>query len=217
MNVQVTLPNGSHTNYNLEGVPNECPHCHRSISPNRKNSYVVDSEIQGIFQCPNENCHMIFIGFYHLRQSPTVYYYYKNSAGTIKHRQFNDDIANLSTGFVDIYNQAVEAEFRNLEHIAGMGFRKAFEFLIKDYLISKNQDKEEKIRTKFLGACIKEMVDSPSIKDMAERTVWLGNDETHYVRKWETKDINDLKKLIDITLHWIEMEILTEKYKNEMS
>jgi hypothetical protein len=51
---------------------------------------------------------------------------------------------------------------------------------------------------------------------MAERATWLGNDETHYVRKWEDKDINDLKILIKVTLHWIEMELLTEQYKTEM-
>lgn len=38
---------------------------------------------------------------------------------------------------------------------------------------------------------------------------WLGNDETHYVRKWEDKDLKDLKKLISLTIHWIEMDALT--------
>jgi hypothetical protein len=41
----------------------------------------------------------------------------------------------------------------------------------------------------------------------------LGNDELHYVRKWENKDINDLKKLIDATLHYISLEKLKESFE----
>jgi hypothetical protein len=47
------------------------------------------------------------------------------------------------------------------------------------------------------------------LKTTASRATWLGNDETHYVRKWEDKDLNDLKKLIDLTVHWVSAEILT--------
>jgi hypothetical protein len=52
-------------------------------------------------------------------------------------------------------------------------------------------------------------VKSEQIKEIAKRAAWLGNDETHYVRKWEDKDLKDLKKLISLTLHWIEVETLT--------
>lgn len=67
-----------------------------------------------------------------------------------------------------------------------------------------------------LGNCIKSYVDDSRIKTVAQRAVWLGNDETHYIRKWEGKNLNDLKKLIELTVHWIEMERLTESFKEEM-
>jgi hypothetical protein len=51
---------------------------------------------------------------------------------------------------------------------------------------------------------------------VAKRAVWIGNDETHYIKKWNNKDLTDLKILIDLTLHWIEMESLTETYYVEM-
>lgn len=54
------------------------------------------------------------------------------------------------------------------------------------------------------------------MKEIAKRAAWLGNDETHYVRKWETKDVKDLKNLIEISIHWIDMELLTEQYQNDM-
>jgi hypothetical protein len=51
---------------------------------------------------------------------------------------------------------------------------------------------------------------------MAKRATWLGNDETHYVRTWEGKDLKDLKTLIRLTIHWVEMEAETERYEQEM-
>ena len=52
---------------------------------------------------------------------------------------------------------------------------------------------------------------------MAKGATWLGNDETHYVKKWENKDITDLKNLIDLTLAWIGLELKTEEYTNDMN
>jgi hypothetical protein len=43
-----------------------------------------------------------------------------------------------------------------------------------------------------------------------------GNDETHYVRQWEDKDITDLKTLIPPTVNWIETILLTRKYMQSM-
>ena len=37
------------------------------------------------------------------------------------------------------------------------------------------------------------------------------------MRKWEDKDINDLKTLIKLTMNWIESFLLTEHYKKEMN
>lgn len=50
----------------------------------------------------------------------------------------------------------------------------------------------------------------------AKRAAWLGNDETHYVRKHEHMTVNDLKRLIDLTIHWIMMEQLTDDYERDL-
>ncbi|MBP2259149.1 hypothetical protein [Virgibacillus alimentarius] len=52
---------------------------------------------------------------------------------------------------------------------------------------------------------------------MAERATWLGNDETHYVRQWENKDLQDLKNLIDLTVYFISKNLKAKKYKEEMA
>jgi hypothetical protein len=45
---------------------------------------------------------------------------------------------------------------------------------------------------------------------LASQAAWLGNDEIHYVRKWEDKDLEDLKKLIQAVIYWILMEQRTD-------
>lgn len=106
----------------------------------------------------------------------------------------------------------------NLNQICGVGYRKALEFLIKDYLISKESDAQtiENIKSKFLNNCIQDNVQNENIKNVAKRAVWLGNDETHYIRVWADKDVNNLKQLIDLTVRWIENEVETERVLQEM-
>jgi hypothetical protein len=135
---------------------------------------------------------------------------------SLKVIEFNVVIKELSQSFYEIYNQAFAAEQMGLDQVCGVGYRKALEFLIKDYLISLNPDKGDKIKNKFLGNCIKDDVTDTNIKIVAERAAWLGNDETHYVRKWDSKDVSHLKGLINLCLHWIEAEVNTKKILAEM-
>ncbi len=51
---------------------------------------------------------------------------------------------------------------------------------------------------------------------MAERAAWLGNDETHYQRKWTDKDISDLKTVISLAEHWIDISMETDKCLSEI-
>jgi hypothetical protein len=110
----------------------------------------------------------------------------------------------------------MNAEDRGWKLIAGPGYRKALEFLIKDYLCRLHSTEAEKIKGMTLAACIAEYVDHAKLKAMAARAAWLGNDETHYVRKWEEKDLDDLKTLVNLTVHWIEMAELTDNVLKDM-
>jgi hypothetical protein len=64
--------------------------------------------------------------------------------------------------------------------------------------------------------CINDHITNENIKIAAKRASWLGNDETHYERIWVGKDLQDLKKLIDLTVHWIEMEQMTKEAIQDM-
>lgn len=208
---------GGQSSCNYDSRPDNCPFCHKSITARIYQAFRKDKKLEIVFGCPNSNCGRIFLSQYERnRTNDSTYYYVSSSIGNFVEKVFAEDIVELSPNFVEIYNQAAKSESLNLFHIAGIGYRKAIEFLIKDYLISINPTQENVFKNKFLGNCIKEDIDNANLKKVTERATWLGNDETHYIRKWEDKDINDLKTLIELSVRWIEMELLTKKYSNEM-
>ena len=55
----------------------------------------------------------------------------------------------------------------------------------------------------LLAQCITNYIDDKKIQKLAKVSIWLGNDETHYIKKFEDKDINDLKRFIDTTVYFI--------------
>lgn len=88
---------------------------------------------------------------------------------------------------------------------------------MKDYLIHKYPDDENKIKENHrFDSLIKQYVTDDKVKFLASRASWLGNDQAHYTRKWEDKDITDLKRLIKTTLYWVSAEKELEYYEREM-
>jgi hypothetical protein len=129
---------------------------------------------------------------------------------------FPETISALSPGFVSIFKEADEAKHLGLKQVAGPGYRKAFEFLIKDYAKSLAPGKDREIEEKFSGAVVTEFVPDARIQAVAKRCLWLGNDETHYLRKWADHDVDDLVTLIKLTTNWIEIEHLSKAYVEKM-
>lgn len=204
--------------FNLEKLPESCPLCNTIQEPKFISAYKLASgKIEAVFQCNKQSCNHLFISVLFVVQSGSnvkynvSFSYPKKASKEI----FEEEILNISPLFVEIYNQAKEAEDLQLFHVAGMGYRKSLEFLIKDFLINFQNEDEEKIKETFLGNCIKKYL-SANIRHVAERATWLGNDETHYHRVWENKDIGDLKILIGLTVRWIVSEIQTDMYIKEM-
>lgn len=204
--------NGSQT---INGNPDKCPFCHNKITPVNIYGYRNSDGFDALQVCPNAKCKKTFIAYYY-QSGSSIHYDDRTTQGELIGKEFSETINSISDGFVTIYNQAFSAEQQNLTEICGVGYRKALEFLIKDYLIKNNPELTEKVEKKLLGACIAEYIDDSRIKSVAKRAVWLGNDETHYIRKWEGRNLADLKKLIELTVHWIEMEFLTMSFEIEM-
>jgi len=119
----------------------------------------------------------------------------------------NVDYETFSPRFVEAYRQATEAEALGLNELVGMGYRKALEMLITDYLIAQHPDKESEIEQATLGQCIGNYIDNPQLQRAAKHASWLGNDETHYYRRHPDANTDDLRRFLHLTLDWISMEV----------
>ncbi|MBS1248461.1 MAG: hypothetical protein MAG431_00012 [Chloroflexi bacterium] len=219
ISISVNMEKNEGRTYDIDKYPDECPICHHGIDPREIYFYSDSSLIQITFQCPRDDCHKLFVGYYKLTVAYGTGFLQKVAPKSFQKRTFSDDIILVSKDFTEIYNEAITAEEMGLTQICGPGYRKALEFLIKEYAIKKASDEKEKdnIRKKFLGHVIQQDITDNNIKTTAKLASWLGNDETHFFRKWEEMDIDDLKTLIEITVRWIESEEITKAYKNKMS
>lgn len=195
----------------------ECPRCHFAVQPRMIDAHYVDegqSDSYGhlymTFFC--HKCRRVFLADY--RQVSTGPYYkytggYRLSPVTPNREKFTPQISALSPMFVSTYAQSQQAEADGLSEICGIGYRKALEYLVKDFLCHVDPDNEEAIKKEFLGISLKR-IDNPKIKTLAERSVWIGNDETHYVRKHEDLDVNDMKRFIIAMVRYVDAELAFE-------
>lgn len=196
--------------------PGTCPLCHFAIVPNRINEEWYKDDLGNrhlavFYTCPH--CFRPFVAHFmdsELPGCPMSPYLDYCAPEFYSAQQFEDSIKNLSPQFVKIYNQALEAESRGLDEIAGIGYRKALEFLVKDYCKHVYPGKDDEIERLPLGKCISDLIAQSSINVLASRAVWIGNDETHYTRKLEGRDISDMKTFIHALVHYIGMELTVE-------
>ncbi len=228
MRTQVSAQNirGNGVNLSFEGLPDRCPICHVSILPvqhtakYRGEANEADGELQIVFQCTNNRCESLFFGIYrYYRDAGSNHFYALERLTPLNAEEvgFSEFVREVSPAFIEIYNQAIAAEAAGLYQLTGIGLRKALEFLVKDFSIRQHPTKDEEIKKTLLAQCINNYIDDPNVKQCAQRATWLGNDETHYIRKWADKDVNDLKILIRLTVNWIDNVLLTQKYVTEMN
>lgn len=215
--------------YSYDKAPDHCPRCHHGIKPTKIGANAIKrreidgaSILQIVYRCPRDECQRAFIATYWQNKGyrtpyPEGDYLLRNTAPySAEEPDTPAELKQLSPSHHSILAQSNAAEGFRLDQIAGCGYRKSLEFLIKDYAIHKHPDDAETIKKKLLGSCINDYVADANVKACAARAAWLGNDEAHYVRKWSEKDIGDLKILLRLTSAWILNELLTEKYLREM-
>lgn len=120
--------------------------------------------------------------------------------------EFDEDISDLSSSFVEVYKQA---EHDGLNLICGMAYRRALEFLVRDYCVDKFPEKVSEIDTKSLSEKIKNYItDDSDIKTLAEKATWLGNDQTHVINKHPDRDVNDIKQFIQMIVAKIKIKMV---------
>lgn len=203
-----------------------CPHCGIATSPTFIDGYLIGDNNSHIlpvayiiFYCPS--CHQLYIAKYYI---PYDYYItndiipynltpiFPSCTYPMNHASptFSNNIKQLSPMFVETYTQACYAEENeNTKGLAGLGYRKSIEFLIKDYLIKIYPDNKDNIIKMPLGKCINYL--NEDIQDLAKAATWLGNDEVHYFKKHNNYGIDDMKKfiqylVIDIERYYVKLE-----------
>ncbi len=199
----------------LDKEPSLCPRCKKYISavPQSRASEDDANGLECVFLCPS--CDKFFITHYEINRY-TGYAEARYSLPNSFTEHSFPRVAKISPAFGTLYNQSAQADATGLNEIAGTGYRKALEFLVKDYCIAVRPGEADAIRRLFLGNVIRDFVDDGKLKRAATMTSWLGNDEGHYERRWHDKDLSDLKALLELTVAFVDEEVQLELYSRSM-
>lgn len=199
--------------------PNICPHCDKGIDPIIINKFPYRfydlCNIIVTLKCPC--CEQVFFVKYQINTMmfgcmQNKLYPLEIIGGHKKSMDFSQEIKELSQSFIDNYNDAFVAEQAGCSHIVGIAYRRAFEFLIKDYAIKYNPSEIESIKKMNLSDCVKNYIKDVETRDLLLRATWIGNDYAHYENKHTDIDLVDLKQLIELSMREIESEIKKKNY-----
>lgn len=210
----IKLETNTGINYFLEiEKPNICPKCKTAIFPildtysEITHNKLSEEIFTVVFLCPK--CQEHFVTNYKI-----IYDNQRRCAiniGYSMNKAVDNDIPNniktLSPKFVEIYEQALTAYENGLNELVGIGFRKSIEFLVKDYLIDVKCLPREEVEKMFLANAIHKLEEN-DVTLLAEKITWLGNDETHYVRKH-----TEVENPIETTLSFIKTLYTHLNYK----
>lgn len=205
-------------------LPAECPCCGHifatDLAPiialnNIKDDKQTDCKVISIYRCTNCNEFFVVHSKNHCKCGLLHHFgLYDEDNCSVENihiypfdmlkTEFETDIMILSPDFVKIY-QAELAEKQSLSSICGMGYRKALEFLIRDYCIHFHPDKTMEIDSKPLAIKISDYVADTDIKCLAEGAVWLENDPDNM--------IDDIKLFINVAVVKIHAELVAESVK----
>ena len=202
-------------------LPDECPLCHQSIvprivTPDPTLIEQPENRVELVFRCPSQDCSRLFLATYAATPSTGEYVIRGIAPQSFQPPPIPEDVARISPAFKKLYGQASEAENRGLDEVAGVGYRQALEFLVKDYCIHKWPDEKDAIAEGSLGKCIRERVDDNRVKQCATHALWPENGEGNYFRRSSNQDIHDLKVLIQLCVKWVSSSLLAEDSNTDM-
>ncbi len=189
-----------------------CPVCGVRLAPLVISAAILEDEED----CENNKgfvlnycseCDECFISRHTYDEENDMYKFESSAPMNYFKQTFSSDIEKLSPDFVSIYNDSLHAESLGMTSICGMGYRKALEFLVRDFAISNKPESEKEIVELPLAKCIDTYIDNSKLKSLAKASAWLGNDETHYVRKHPQYGIAELKAFINAFVTFIDAEL----------
>lgn len=208
-NISITLRNvDQYHNVNFD-IPTKCPNCNYSVYPN-----MVDHRCLSF--SPNKNLLVIVykgdccsVPFY------ATYEYNSNKAQLLdifphlKPAVLPDKIKDLSPRFASLYEQSYTAEQNGHIELAGSGYRNAIEVLIKDFAIKKLNAPADSVCNMKLYDAIGTYLTEVNIDTSAADVIRvLGNDYTHYQRKYDEIDFIVVKRYLEIFIQQVDTKLL---------
>ncbi|MSA02943.1 DUF4145 domain-containing protein [Lactonifactor sp. BIOML-A3] len=122
----------------------------------------------------------------------------------------NDILSNISERFINMYNQSLQAEFVENIELAAIGYRSALEILVKDFAVIELNKTHDEVVKKSLCSAIGEYLAQPELVQTADVIRILGNDYTHYQRKYPEHDFTLLKGYMEIFIKQIEVQYMVK-------
>lgn len=116
-----------------------------------------------------------------------------------------ENMADISPRFVTLYSQARTAEGHEHYELAACGYRNALEVLIKDFAINVLNENRKEVEGKSLFNAIEDYLPK-ELMNTSDVVRILGNDNTHYLRRYEDIDFAELKNYLDIFMMQIEVQ-----------
>lgn len=204
--------------------PNFCPYCHTAIEakPLFQTLDYQGERFVSIWNCTFSGCGKTFVVSQKKIDSKN-FIFDRFLDGLPKGPIFPKPIIELldanssnenntsQTKFIKTYLQSLVAESQGLDEIAGMGYRKAIEYLVKDWAIHKFPTDKDKIQKLWLSDIIKNYFND-DLKEILDRATWLGNDQSHYNKLFEEFNIVHLKELIDLIMVELDREFKKRHY-----
>lgn len=220
-------------NVTVRRYPDRCPQCHQTgVQTYLGSAFFSGSEQEQVIltmRCPNHDCNAVYLAFYTVNARngvpPPSTQLECDLVRCLPAKPLNyiaDPIlATVSKQFIEIATQAKHAEAAGLLHVCGPGYRKALEFLVKDFLINHtfkdDADKQENVRKMALANVIANYIGNERIRNLAVRAAWIGNDETHYERVQGDHDLEDLKNLLHLTALYLAAELHADHYTETLN
>ena len=205
--------------------PDTCYYCEKGIDPKIINKFVYrfyhTCRLIIAYQCPC--CDEVFFAIYEISLNSFggvinrgALYPFRIIGGNKLSREFSQEIKDVSERFISIFNDAFIAEQAGCKEIVGIGYRRAFEFLIKDFAIKYHPDEKDKISNMQLSQCVEKYSPDEDTKQLLLRASWIGNDFAHYTNKHDEITIEDLKQLILLSVESIDSYIKRKNYINKI-
>lgn len=197
--------------------PSKCNYCNKNVNLSFSNKFLTsfyDDKILCVtYKCPN--CQNLTICKYSLYYDAydvmlcDLISPFEILGGNGLTYEFSKGIKEISPSFVRIYNDTYKAEQLILNEIVLIGYRKAFEFLIRDYSNKKENNEEKKIQInklsllELINLYFKDQIENENLINFS----LIESDFYQYEDKYNKAKIEDLKQLILLFVSKIESNI----------